>query len=111
MEETQESEKIAARIDCVALWMRDITVQHVATPHSRVRRDFASGAVRLVQLLPLQLRPLEVAQPLARKELKNQRRSRPELTVYLCGCATSLSNMSQPHTQGFVVISQAERYA
>ena len=43
--------------------MRDITVQNVANPHSRVRRDFASGAVRLVQLLPLQLRPLEVAQP------------------------------------------------
>merc|ERR1712078_193284 len=62
-ERRQESEKIAARIDYVSLWMRDITVQHVATPRSRVRRDFASGAVRLVKLLPLQLRPLEVAQP------------------------------------------------
>ena len=45
------------------LWTRDITVQNIATPHSRVRRDFAGGAVDLVELLPLQLRPLEVAQP------------------------------------------------
>ena len=44
--------------------MRDITVQNVANPHSRVRRDFASGAVRSVELLPLQLRSLEVAQRL-----------------------------------------------
>merc|ERR1719371_8260 len=45
------------------LWMRDITVQHVATPHSRVHAVFSSGAVRSTQLLPLQLRPLVVAQP------------------------------------------------